>query len=42
MIFAVGNILGFLIARVAGTLVADATVVALKSARTSGADLVTV
>ena len=42
VIFAVGNILGFLIALLVGTLVSAAAVVALKSARNTGADLATV
>lgn len=42
VIFAVGNILGFLIALVAGTLVATASVVALKSAATTDVDVATV
>jgi PTS system fructose-specific IIC component len=40
--FAVGNILGFVIALVAGVLVAAALVVALKSARTADVDVATV
>jgi len=42
VIFAVGNILGFLISLVAGTLVATAAVVALKSSSRTNADLATV
>ena len=42
VLFAVDGVLGFVIALVAGTLVAAALVVALKSARTTDSDLVTV
>ena len=42
VIFAVGNILGFLIALVAGVLVAAAAVIALKSAGSRDTDLATV
>lgn len=42
VLFAVGNIAGFLIALVAGVLVAAAAVLGLKSFRTSDADLITV
>ena len=42
VIFAVGNILGFVIALIAGTLVATALVVALKSSSRQSVDLATV
>ncbi|MCW2794113.1 MAG: lactose transporter subunit [Nocardioides sp.] len=42
VLFAVGNVLGFLIALVAGVLVATASVVALKSLGTSDAEVATV
>jgi len=42
VLFAVGNIVGFLISLIAGTLVATAAVVALKSASSRDTDLVTV
>ncbi|MCW2843455.1 MAG: lactose transporter subunit [Nocardioides sp.] len=42
VLFAVGNVLGFLVALVAGVLVASASVVALKSLSTSDPDVATV
>jgi PTS system fructose-specific IIC component len=42
VLFAVGNIVGFLISLIAGTLVATAAVVALKSSSSRSVDLATV